>query len=257
LGARLTLISQKYSFDDVEKCLQRKSWWAIVFVLPFARRLALFLTNRTKITPNQVTLGAFVLVLPAIFFYAQGSYWATVLAVSLFEINYLFDCVDGTMARLRKISSPFGGYLDAILDRVRIFFMCLAIGYGYWCSDHSVEIVFWLLLYLGVNNLIIISMGYQERTLAKAGFSSRLGAELISDGRRTLLNRWFHYAGKRNLMPYYHDVELDALVFVVGPLIKQPLAAIQFAVIAGTLLFFAQNVIFSVNLLRHSSLESN
>jgi phosphatidylglycerophosphate synthase len=233
-----------FSLRDVENCLQRKSWWAILVILPLARRLALLLANRTRLTPNQITLGAFVLVLPAAVLYAQGSYTATVLAVLLFELNYLVDCVDGTIARLKGISSPVGGYMDGILDRVRIVLLCLALGYGHWKAEPSPAFLFWLLLYLGINNLIIISRGYQERTLAKAGFSSRLGADLISGEKNGLVGRWFDYAGKRNLMPYYHDVELDALVFVLGPIFNQPLIAVQAASIGGFVLVIALNHVF-------------
>ncbi|SDE66960.1 CDP-alcohol phosphatidyltransferase family protein [Desulfuromonas thiophila] len=234
-----------FSLGDVESCLQRKSWWAVFFILPFVRRLALYLANRTQITPNQITVAAFALVPPVAVLFAQGTYWTTILAVVLFELNYLLDCVDGTIARLKKNATPAGGYLDAILDRVRIVLLCLALGHGYWISHQSIAVFFWLLLYLGVNNLIIISRGYQERTLAKAGFASRLGGDLITQGVSTsLLARWFHFTQRRNLMPYFHDVELDALVFVVGPLVKQPVVAIQIAVAGGLFLFFALNLVF-------------
>lgn len=233
---------------DIEKVLQKKSWWAIIFILPFARRLSLFFINRTNITPNSITLFSFVFVPIAAFFYCDGTYAGVALGALFFEINYLFDCIDGTVARVKSMSSPVGGYLDAMLDRVRILILCLALGYGQWRSGASVSMLFWLMLYLGVNNLIVITRGYQERALAKAGFASRLGVDLVGGSNSGLLGRWISFTGRRNLMPYYHDVELDALVFVVGPLLGQTLAAVQIAVVAGLVLVLALNLIFLHNL---------
>jgi len=234
----------KYLLTDVEKCLQRKSWWAVFFILPIARRLSLLVANKTELTPNQITVGAFFLIVPSAILYAQGDYVATVIAVILFELNYLFDCIDGTIARLKGSSSPVGGYLDAILDRVRILGLCIALGLGQWHATHSVDFLFWLILYLGINNLIIISRGYQERTLSKIGVSSRLGSDLLANQGDGFLNSWFGFTRRRNLMPYFHDVELDALVFVVGPLLKSPLVFVQVAVGAGLILLIALNVVF-------------
>ncbi|MRR06919.1 MAG: CDP-alcohol phosphatidyltransferase family protein [Deltaproteobacteria bacterium] len=229
---------------DVEKVLQKKSWWAIIFILPLARRLSLFFINRTNITPNAITLFAFLFVPIAAFFYLTGTYAGLVLGALFFEINYLFDCMDGTVARVKGMSSPVGGYLDAMLDRVRILLLCLALGYGQWRSGGSVVLLFWLMFYLGVNNLIIITRGYQERALAKAGFASRLGVDLVGGDNSSILGRWVSFTGRRNLMPYYHDVELDALVFLVGPLMGQTLVAVQVAVVAGLALVLALNIIF-------------
>jgi phosphatidylglycerophosphate synthase len=243
----------RFSLEDVESCLQRKSWWAVIFILPAARRLALFIVNHTKLTPNQITLGSFVLVFPAAALYADGSYLTILFAVVLFELNYLFDCVDGTLARLKECSSPVGGYLDAILDRVRVLILCLAFGFGQLRAGGSVTLVFWLLLYLGVNNLIIITRAYQERSLAKAGFGSRLGVDLVKGDEGRLLTRWLDFTRAHNLMPYYHDVELDALVFVVGPVLNRTLGLVQLAVISGSIVVIILNVFFIYGLARRAN----
>lgn len=247
----------RFSLEDVESCLQRKSWWAVIFILPAARRLALFLVNHTKLTPNQITLGSFVLVFPAAALYAHGSYLTILFAVVLFELNYLFDCVDGTLARLKGCSSPLGGYLDAILDRVRVLLLCFAFGFGQLKAGGSVTLVFWLLLYIGVNNLIIITRAYQEKALHRADFPGLLGSELVIRTQNGVLSRWLNFTQRLNLMPYYHDVELDALVFVVGPIFGRTLFTIRLAVMLGIILLIFLNLLFLLSLKKMRHPETN
>ena len=48
---------EKFTYEDVENALMKpKSWWAIVAILPFVRPISRYIANRTKITPNQITL---------------------------------------------------------------------------------------------------------------------------------------------------------------------------------------------------------
>ena len=67
-----------------------------------------------QITPNQVTLGAFAAaVAAAAAFVAHAPLVAAVLVVAA----SVLDGSDGEIARLTYRSSPFGGFLDAVLDR--------------------------------------------------------------------------------------------------------------------------------------------
>src|SRR3990172_8449884 len=97
----------KITFSDVERALPLKSWWAIVAVLPLARRLTVLVVNRTGITPNTITIAAILLRLAAAgaFFLADRE-WLIVGAIA-FYFAYLLDCMDGAVARLRKQSSEF------------------------------------------------------------------------------------------------------------------------------------------------------
>lgn len=92
--------------------------------------LALAVTRllvRTPITPNQVSL-----VQP--FFAAAAGYLMTfeagtahLAAVALFELRSVLDCVDGTLARAKKMSSPSGHAIDAAADWLGVVFFYLGI----------------------------------------------------------------------------------------------------------------------------------
>ena len=72
--------------------------------------LALF----PRITPNQVTLIAFAVVVAAA---AGFSVQAPIAAALLVALASVLDGSDGEVARLAYRSSPYGAFLDAVLDR--------------------------------------------------------------------------------------------------------------------------------------------
>lgn len=219
------------------------------FILPFARKLSLFFINRTSISPNIITFGSFFFIIAAAFAFRNGSYPGLVIGAVLFEINYLFDCVDGTVARVKKLTSPLGAYLDPMLDRWRIVILTFTLAYGQFTTTGSIEVVYLSFLYLGMNNLILLTRAAQEKSLAKIQTSSILGIDFTrSTNNNGLLAWWFSKTEDRNIMPYYHDIELDALVFVVGPLLNQVVPFLIAADILAVVLIMVLNVVFLLSL---------
>lgn len=240
-----------FTLLDIECFLQRKSWWAMLFILPFARHLALFFINRTSISPNAITMGAFAFVPLATLSYALGTYYGLLLGALFFEINYLFDCVDGTVARVKKLGTPLGTYLDPVLDRWRIVIVALALAYGQYKSTGDLLVIYLLFLYLGLNNLILFTRSAQEKALSKIERGSTMGVDLARSTMNSgLLAWWFRKTEDRNIMPYYHDIELDALVFVVGPLLNQVVPCLIVANLLALLLIILLNVMFLLALRR-------
>src|SRR3954449_12376696 len=91
---------------------------------PIAARLNRTLSQRAvtpallalipRITPNQVTLIAFAVVVAAAAGFSVGAPVAAALLVALASV---LDGSDGEVARLTYRSSPYGAFLDAVLDR--------------------------------------------------------------------------------------------------------------------------------------------
>ncbi len=97
------------------------------------RRVSRFISSglvSTPVTPNQITLvgagigfsGAFLLSFPG--------YWPKVIGAFLFLLCIIVDGVDGEIARLKLKATPFGHYLDVILDNaVHVaIFLGMAVG---------------------------------------------------------------------------------------------------------------------------------
>lgn len=80
-----------------------------------------------RVPPNVLTLvGVLASFVPAYLAYRQEYLWAGVLL----PIVAGFDVVDGAVARATQRTSPFGGYLDSVLDRVSDAVVLLGIGLG-------------------------------------------------------------------------------------------------------------------------------
>lgn len=76
---------------------------------PMARVL-----SRTSATPNQLTVVTFLLAIVA--FGATATGWNIAGGV-LIQVVSVVDGVDGELARLKKMSTRFGGVFDAVTDR--------------------------------------------------------------------------------------------------------------------------------------------
>ena len=97
----------------------------------FNRRFSTLLTRllvRTRLTPNQVTVLSFLVLLPGAYLLSTGERIALIGAGLLIQLSFTLDCCDGELARLRGLSSPFGAWLDGLLDRIAELVLCLALG---------------------------------------------------------------------------------------------------------------------------------
>ncbi len=99
----------------------------------------------TGIHPNILSVLLFVVAIPGFYFYSIGNS----LLGSLFIFAAMFDAVDGTVARLTKTESKFGGLLDSTLDRLFDGLLLLFIGIG--------NLVPWVWLFLLFNLSVLVS----------------------------------------------------------------------------------------------------
>jgi phosphatidylglycerophosphate synthase len=87
----------------------------------------------TRVTPNQITIVSLLVFLIAagLMVMAAGQQ-GLVLAVVVLELSYVFDCVDGQLARVRGSSSPIGAHFDFLMDELKAFVLVAATGARLW-----------------------------------------------------------------------------------------------------------------------------
>ncbi len=109
--------------------------------IPIARLLA-----RTNITPNKITVfnSLFSVVIAYLFYLGEHTYIA--LASALLLISYILDYVDGSLARLKGLSSEFGTWLDQFTDIFLYVIIFLGITWGIY--NRTGNYLIWLLGYL-------------------------------------------------------------------------------------------------------------
>ena len=99
---------------------------SIGLITPFLLRI------RPSITPNQVSALSFAIGLVAsLFFFLQHA----ALGGLAILLSSVVDGCDGEIARLKKLQSPFGGFLDAVLDRYADSFILFGMFYFSWTSE--------------------------------------------------------------------------------------------------------------------------
>lgn len=95
---------------------------------PLSRPLTRLLV-KTPITPNQVSYVVGLIGLAGCALTALPTYAALVWGALLVFISGIIDGCDGEIARLKLQSSPFGAWLDTIIDEVTSVAYFFAIGY--------------------------------------------------------------------------------------------------------------------------------
>mgnify|MGYP001157629772 CR=1 FL=1 len=99
----------------------------------FSLRITKLLAS-TNITPNQITIGSFLITLSAAISFATGHPF---LAGLLAQLSSIVDGVDGEIARLKFLKSNFGGILDAILDRYGDALLVIGMTYSWYATSQS------------------------------------------------------------------------------------------------------------------------
>lgn len=89
------------------------------------------------ITPNQISLVSFLLSVVAAGLFALGNYWFLALGGIIAQFASIIDGSDGEVARLKYLSSEYGGWFDAVLDRYADAFLLFGLTWYVYSQDLS------------------------------------------------------------------------------------------------------------------------
>jgi phosphatidylglycerophosphate synthase len=95
------------------------------FSVPLSGRLARF-----GFSPTMVTASGFVLAVLSALCLATGNYLLGVLGGLLYYTSMVFDCSDGEVARLTLTDSPFGAWLETMVDYSTYFLVLGGLTYA-------------------------------------------------------------------------------------------------------------------------------
>lgn len=206
--------TDKVTLADVERVLPLKSWWAVLAVLPLVRPLTVLVVNRTRITPNAITVTSLVLrVFAALAFFLADRPWLAAGACA-FYFAYVLDCMDGAVARLRKQSSEFGRFLDHVGDLVGgvLAVVALALGQHMLFTPLVAGILFCHIseYYISYLTSTVLAERAPDATAPERGgvFGTYLG-----------LRSFFH---SRNYKSFFSFPDYEAATFFVFPLLGMP-----------------------------------
>ena len=114
--------------------------WNRFVARPLAAPVVMLL-ERTRVTPNQVTLhvaGGVPGRRRRCWCCCRGAS-GLLTAVIVLELSYVLDCVDGQLARLRGTSSPVGAHFDFLMDELKAFLLVCATAGRLWGDTGDVR----------------------------------------------------------------------------------------------------------------------
>jgi CDP-L-myo-inositol myo-inositolphosphotransferase len=103
---------------------------------PISIRLSKVLVNY-NISPNQLSVFSFALSLIAAGLFTLGSYWFLALGGIIAQFASIIDGSDGEVARLKYLSSDYGGWFDAVLDRYADAFLLFGLTWYVYSQNLS------------------------------------------------------------------------------------------------------------------------
>lgn len=173
--------------------------FTVLAVDPLALPLVRFFARKRLLSPDAVSWISLFVGIPVGVAFAQGTRAGLIAGAALWYVSFLFDCIDGKLARALGTTSAKGEMLDRLGDGARRASAVLGLylyAYEVWGSYRA-----WWVVMFGIAAFYIIEVSGGEST-------ESTGSER---GYKAVLARY-------RLMPHPGMTDVSALVFVIGPL---------------------------------------
>jgi len=94
------------------------------------------LARRIEVPPNVLSLLSLLCAVAAglTFYFSLEQAWLLVAAALFVAANGLLDALDGKVARLQRLASPRGDFVDHAVDRFADVFIVGGVAVSGWCS---------------------------------------------------------------------------------------------------------------------------
>lgn len=117
-------------------------WWSSFVTSPIAIAVNYFVVDIKWLTPNLITLFAFITAMISALFIIAGGTMNFITAAILIHLSHVLDCMDGQMARYRNSSSRSGAFYDKLTDQLQVTLWFGSVGYAAYAQSHDVLPVF-------------------------------------------------------------------------------------------------------------------
>jgi phosphatidylglycerophosphate synthase len=178
----------------------RDYFFTVLAVDPIALPLVRLLADKRWLTPDQVSWLSIALAIPVGLGFALGTRAGLVIGAAFWYVSFVFDCVDGKLARMLGTSSAKGAVLDSLGDGARRASGVIGLASYLWQSDERTDV--WLALVFGILAFYFIEISGGERTEPTTGIGSR----------------WSQTLARYRLLPNPGMTDVSAIVFVIGPI---------------------------------------
>lgn len=177
-------------------------WFTVLLTDPVSIPLTNLLAKRRWLTPDQVTMVALVLGVAVFPSFAFGNRALLAIGGVLFYLAFVFDCVDGKLARALETTSERGKALDALADGGRRAAGSLGLVFFLWNADGIGS--------PGGKVDVLIAATYAALAYY---FLEISGADKPGEGG----GRWSRALAARRMLPNPGMPDVQAVVFIAGP----------------------------------------
>jgi phosphatidylglycerophosphate synthase len=188
----------------------RDYWWTVLAVDPVALPVVRVLARKRWLTPDQVSFLSLVIGLAVGPVFATATLPGLIAGAVLFYLSFMFDCVDGKLARATGISSPKGELLDRIGDGARRASAGIGLTYYLWRTEDNGD-------WLWAAAFAILAAYFME----VSGGAER--GEPTGTIARAL--------ARRRLLPNPGMPDVAAIVYVIGPLTSWVVPAVWIGIV--------------------------
>lgn len=189
---------------------QRDYWWTVLATDPVALPLVRVFARRRWPTPDQVTVIALVLGLAVGVLFAFGTRAGLIAGGVAFYFAFVFDCIDGKLARALKVTSTRGEALDHLADGGRRASATLGLAVHVWRSEPFGNDDIWFVVVYAVLAYYFLEISGAVRGATSRGAGGRLSQALA----------------RRRLLPNPGMPDVQAVVFIIGPITSLVLPAL-------------------------------
>ena len=126
---------------------------------------------RTNITPNQITFISLFFAFLGVYFISGGINFNLIIGGILIFFSLILDSVDGEVARLKRLVSKKGAFVDAFVDRLRegiVFFGISSAVFNQTNSYFAWVLGFISLFSVYMTNFVIDYSGKLDKTKLKS-----------------------------------------------------------------------------------------
>ncbi|HUS32541.1 MAG TPA: CDP-alcohol phosphatidyltransferase family protein [Kofleriaceae bacterium] len=106
---------------------QSEDWYPALIIRPLTILIMLVIADWRPLTPNRVTTLANLSKLAAAWLILDKQHWLA--AALLLQVGLIFDHLDGTIARYRRVFTKFGSFYDKASDMVTWTVIMMAVGW--------------------------------------------------------------------------------------------------------------------------------
>ena len=179
---------------------KRDYWFTVLATDPVALPMVRWLTKHRWLSPDGVTVVALALGLAVGILFATGTRAGLVAGSITFYLAFVFDCIDGKLARALSVTSARGEALDHLADGGRRASAVMGLAVYLWRTEGDVSI-FYAIVYM-VLSYYFLEISGAERGEPGAGIGGRVNQALA----------------KRRLLPNPGMPDVQAIAFILGPI---------------------------------------